>query len=868
MHGVCSSPLSSIDGEEDAASATGFGFVPSPESKQSTRRLAGKKSRAKARKTIVPSRKRRKPTAAGKKSTQTLVQAAPRDFVAYLVEQLTTEQQNTYATEFGTTQDALVQLPAIEQWPNKRQRAALSRWLRALGFVSSATLKESVFCVDKTVADSVRAALMEDASTARSSDAHNEAVFGSDGCLLGNGSAHQREKRESDAEMVRLQKHYEKMEAMTVEILSFSEYRMLSSLHHEVIADAMESVLARSSVRRDRRLARRRSMLGRTSARRLSIGRASPCRTHQPLVADRVRDREKTDTRMSLTAVKCRVSPGDRGLAGKKTFQGERVLCLILYSGLIDVKSFKEVLRKVSIRAYAWIIADYSKKANFCSMAELYRRHPRGHHHASGAYKEVYKVFSFEQNRLEAISMMDISALEDIGNQSVIRQEVAHSVLLSHATEDGICPNFLRVYDVFLAPDQPRPDLWGNRAHRKPVKLLAEAHANPGAEVCEKDVPVCPSNESERLFQYIRMEFCDGGDLENFVGLQKDKALPVACVAVPFFFQMVYSMYCARERFSLRHCDIKLLNFFLKDIGCTNRHKDSGSDVTLHYLLEDMCFVLRMPASFSYWVKLADYGAADSNPENLGKPVTIDQFTTLENSPIEHLLEGDAAEQSYAADTFCLGLCMLHLFTGSGPYEELMEDVRCPTELLKGLTSIWMSSRKNSGFSVIKKVARGDDVDTLCHTLYRFIVLFGLPGQNPSESKGINKVWQLLLTHLRPEDPALTRFQRRSRRTKGVCEAQVLAKSQFDKDKSLYSIASGSNDIIRRGRERLQSVSGAMELLNKLVDFDPAKRPTLKQVMYHPVFSGYRMCDDATSPDYVISYYKNRHQGGHMISDV
>ena len=51
------------------------------------------------------------------------------------------------------------------------------------------------------------------------------------------------------------------------------------------------------------------------------------------------------------------------------------------------------------------------------SMAELYRRHPRGHYHASGAYKEVYKVFSSEQNRLEAISMMDISALEVIGNQ-------------------------------------------------------------------------------------------------------------------------------------------------------------------------------------------------------------------------------------------------------------------------------------------------------------------------------------------------------------------------------------------------------------------------------------------------------------------
>ena len=167
---------------------------------------------------------------------------------------------------------------------------------------------------------------------------------------------------------------------MTVEILSFSENRMLSSLHHEVIADAMESVLARSSVRRDRRLARRRSMLGRTSARRLSIGLASPSSTLQPLVADRIRDREKIDMRMSLTPVKCRVSPGDRGLTEKKTLQGERVLCLILYSGLIDMKSFKEVLRKVSIRYVfeqrTW--SDASKTARMCYCNQGIRLDYRG----------------------------------------------------------------------------------------------------------------------------------------------------------------------------------------------------------------------------------------------------------------------------------------------------------------------------------------------------------------------------------------------------------------------------------------------------------------------------------------------------------
>lgn len=81
-------------------------------------------------------------------------------------------------------------------------------------------------------------------------------------------------------------------------------------------------------------------------------------------------------------------------------------------------------------------------------------------------------------------------------------------------------------------------------------------------------------------------------------------------------------------------------------------------------MLEDCCFDLLLPATFSYWVKLGDYGSADSNVDSLGQPVTPDQFTTLENSPIEFLLEGDAAVQSYAADTFSLGLCLVHLLTG------------------------------------------------------------------------------------------------------------------------------------------------------------------------------------------------------------
>ncbi|CAI5720617.1 unnamed protein product [Peronospora effusa] len=876
VRNVCSSPRSSTDEAEDAASFSCLEFIPSPQVKN-----ARGKRKSKAQKSIQQ-RKKLKPSPSAsfeRKSTNKLIQEAPEDFIKYLDEQLSPVQQVKLETEFWKGQGYIVKLPP-SSWKNKRKRNEWANWVRALGFTSSTLLGRNARCIASLKADVILGELKQRMPSITEKGYKEEerhvdiGLMSEDDALVNKVDTEHGGDYSTNPAMVRLKTYFQKLESQKLEVVSFAEnHRLLSSIQHTAIADAMEDILARPSIRRDRRLARRLSKRGRISGRRLSSISLTPSSSSfLPLVEDDWVWNQEVE-KMSLTPIKRRVSLGDSRAAEKKNVQGERVLYLVLQSGLIDVKTFKEVLRQVSTMAYAWVIADYSKKANVYSTAHMYFRHPRGHYLTNGAYKEVYKVFSSEQGRLEAISVMDISAIEATGNQSVVCQEVAHSVLLSDALEHGICPNFLRIYDVFLAHELPRPDLWGSKSHRKPTALLTEINNNSGGVVYQENPSVSSSDESKRLFQYIRMEFCDGGDLEDFIGLQKNKTLPLASVAVPFFFQMVYSLYCAREKFNLRHCDIKLLNFFLKDIGRANIRKDPGSDVVLHYLLEDVCFVCQMPASFSYWIKLADFGAADSNAETLGSPVTMDQFTTLENSPVEFLLEGDAAKQSYAADTFCLGLCVLHLFTGCAPYEEILEDVRCPIELLKDLKFIWMSPRKNSGFSVIKSVARGDDENTLCHTLYRFIVLFGLPERNPSERNEIEKVWQLLLKHLRPDDPALKHPNRRSRRTNGTSRAQLHAistKSQFDHDQSLYSITSGSNDVVRRCREGLQSIPGAMELLKSLVDFDPAKRPTLKQVMYHPIFSSFRSPskEKEVPPDYVISYYSSRHRSGRMILDV
>lgn len=212
-------------------------------------------------------------------------------------------------------------------------------------------------------------------------------------------------------------------------------------------------------------------------------------------------------------------------------------------------------------------------------MEEVYHQHPQGHYLADGAYKEVFKVISAEKKRLEAVSVMDIAATESTGNQVcfsvmhlsrgrphpnnrfeslqiVVQQEIAHSVLLSHLVETGTCPNFLCIFDIYLTPEKPLEERWGSSRHRKPIELLTDKlqsiQVSNDGDTTQNEV------NKAKIYQYINMEYCDGGDIEDFISLQKDKILPAASVAIPFFFQMVFSLYSAREQLHLRHCDVKV----------------------------------------------------------------------------------------------------------------------------------------------------------------------------------------------------------------------------------------------------------------------------------------------------------------------
>ena len=305
--------------------------------------------------------------------------------------------------------------------------------------------------------------------------------------------------------------------------------------------------------------------------------------------------------------------------------------------------------------------------------------------------------------------------------------------------------------------------------------------------------------------------------------------------------QMAFALFVAADRFGLKHYDVKLLNFFLQSATDASIPERNHPDVVLRYGVGSHVFRLRMPPSSAYIAKLADYGTSVTRTDTDGQPVSLGQFTTLENTPPEYLILGNAAEQGYGHDNFGLGLCMLHLFTGHAPYEEILDKVICPDTLKGKLRKIW----KQKSYSVICTVMFDNDQQIenqiLYDTLYRYLVLFGIPEKRFNSEKH-GKVWKAI-------NDTLCR--------KGS-NKKCPDKDIFDKDRENFSLAIGSDERIACARQRLlvssvvqcvtvssllflyvihvsanfcKGMDGAMELLLSLVSFDPKERATPLEVI-------------------------------------
>jgi len=506
-----------------------------------------------------------------------------------------------------------------------------------------------------------------------------------------------------------------------------------------------------------------------------------------------------------------------------------------------DTSSFEDEDDDISDSEYRkeTLVASGIAKSMERTWKQLISNFPWGAFLSEGAFKRVYRAWNASIGAEEAVSVMDVDLIEENGNRTVVGTELAVSSLLSSLVRRNICPNFVLTRGVFTSPFEPPASLWGEESNRKPRGNFY----NPD-EHCRK--PRQPGDKHRGKYQYIRMELCKYGDAEEFLADEPDKCIS-SCEARMLLFQMAFSLHVASDKYGLKHYDIKLLNFFLQDAhanvsdisALTEKHPYTA----LRYGLGDHVFCLRMPTNRTILAKLADYGTATfgmSQDHLTG--VTIGQFTTIENTPPEQFILGDAALQGHGHDNFGLGLSMLHLFTGHCPYEEIMSDVYCPPTLRKTLSVIWekdyacasVSSQQNGAdftYSVLRSLIVGDMdaesgevYDVPYHTLYRFLVLFGIPNdkfgirtKKNGGAGGSSKVWDAIISSLHPfgtaddahdKENVYSRASRRSARNTVKSRNTKLDPNndaiQFQKDCCEYSIAFGRNGLIASAREKLE----------------------------------------------------------------
>jgi len=446
---------------------------------------------------------------------------------------------------------------------------------------------------------------------------------------------------------------------------------------------------------------------------------------------------------------------------------------------------------------------------------------------SEGAFKRVYKVFNRRCQTEEAVSIMDVKQIHSTGNINVVGAELAVSVMLSSLVRRGICPNFIVTRGMFSCRYEPPENYWGSAENKMP---RGEIYSSPKS----KRRPREPKKSGH--FQYIRMELCGEGDAEEFIKCQPGECL-TPYQARNLLFQISFALYAAAEKFSLKHYDVKLLNVFLQQVTPKNE-----GNLIMRYGLGEHTFALQLPREDAIIAKLADYGTANVNCETNGQNVTIAQFTTLENTPPDFLILGDEATQGHGHDCFGLGLCMLHLFTGHAPYEEILEGVTCPSNLRKELRRIW-ENEEETRYSVVRSIVlaevykdedghviEGDPDETLYDTLYKFLVLFGIPNDSSGllNSKVMAAVKATLVSEGRQK-------KLRGRSRKVPCDA-----NKFASDRSKFSLSHGSNKYISRARASLSTMEGGMDLLLSLVQFNPQSRASALDVLNSPFMAPLR----------------------------
>lgn len=218
---------------------------------------------------------------------------------------------------------------------------------------------------------------------------------------------------------------------------------------------------------------------------------------------------------------------------------------------------------------------------------------------SAGACKSVFRVSYKENENIseQALSIIDIEDLCKRNMDLCVQKEIKISLMCSVLSLLRICPNLLRIYSVFRSCYPPPRKSWRHSS----------------------------GFEGVGVYQYIRMEYCSGGDLE---GILREKKALNADMTRFVMFQMCFALYTCQDVLSMRHYDIKLLNFLCSswDTPLTQ----ARNTTSLNYAFENFLFSIPMLNRDVLIVKLADFGTSCIGNQSLGDPITLHQvFPTI-----------------------------------------------------------------------------------------------------------------------------------------------------------------------------------------------------------------------------------------------
>jgi hypothetical protein len=203
----------------------------------------------------------------------------------------------------------------------------------------------------------------------------------------------------------------------------------------------------------------------------------------------------------------------------------------------------------------------------------LLRAFPWGRFLSAGAYKRVYAVWCASRARMEAVSVMDVMAINDTGNLDVVRQEIQTAFLLSELVRTGVCPLFVETYQVFQFSFPPPAAHWGSDAAEggepRPLGacpfvggystgIAGGSHLFAGSEDAtatdlaavraarvadEAALSALLAQKQQRkptrrgIYCCITMELCSGGDCEEYVK-HAPAGVPILLDSLQILFQV------------------------------------------------------------------------------------------------------------------------------------------------------------------------------------------------------------------------------------------------------------------------------------------------------------------------------------------